>query len=227
MEALLAVQAAHRDRFGLGLLGDTMQRIYSDGKHDLGRNLPGDWSKPALIINHRCPRRIVQLINNIRSVVDGQEQQSRLDADKGHVRLFISENCKDDKHQIEADVRKRMAAVTGDERWNQPDQVKTLTLEHQMAARRTNFFELFEPLYKIEDFKTGLLDGTLPIVRFFSDLVLPLVRAQHKGNDFAAAAVVRKGSPLLSKKALESVGAGSVSSVGRGQGCCGEALMAL
>ncbi len=38
MEALLKVQAEQSAHFALGLLGDTMQRIYADGKPDLGQN---------------------------------------------------------------------------------------------------------------------------------------------------------------------------------------------
>ena len=36
MNAFMGVQASHKQCFALGLLGDTMQRIYSDGKIDLG-----------------------------------------------------------------------------------------------------------------------------------------------------------------------------------------------
>jgi DNA helicase-2/ATP-dependent DNA helicase PcrA len=34
IEALFAVQAQHKETFVLGLIGDMMQRIYSDGKDD-------------------------------------------------------------------------------------------------------------------------------------------------------------------------------------------------
>jgi hypothetical protein len=47
MEALLAVQAKQKHSFALGLLGDTMQRIYADGKSDLGQNVPTNWAKPV------------------------------------------------------------------------------------------------------------------------------------------------------------------------------------
>ncbi|HLN28730.1 MAG TPA: UvrD-helicase domain-containing protein [Gemmataceae bacterium] len=226
MEAFLAVQGAHRVRFSLGLFGDTMQRIYGDGKVDLGRDLPADWEKPAKLMNHRCPRRVVRLINKIRSAVDAQEQHPRSDAVEGYVRLLISENGRTNKDQIEETARRRMAELTGDDQWNQPRQVKTLTLEHHMAAKRMDFFEMFEPLYGIDDFKTGLRDGTLPILRFFSELLLPLVSAKQKGNDFAAAAVVRKGSPLLSKSALQSAGTDQLVQV-RAAKAAVEELMAL
>ena len=41
MDALFAVQAAHRENFAFGLIGDTMQRIYGHGKPDLGRGSSG------------------------------------------------------------------------------------------------------------------------------------------------------------------------------------------
>jgi DNA helicase-2/ATP-dependent DNA helicase PcrA len=119
-----------------------------------------------------------------------------------------------------------MAEVTGDAAWNQPGQVKTLTLERHMAARRMSFFNMFEPLYRIDDFKTGLRDGTLPILRFFSELVLPLVNAKQEGNEFAAATVVRKASPLLSKDALQAAGVDQLGQV-RAAKAAVEALMAL
>ena len=226
MEALLIVQGLYRDRFGLGLFGDTMQRIYADGKVDLGSDLPSDWARPAMKLNHRCPRRVIRMINKIRSEVDDQEQQPRSDAGEGHVRLFISGNGNGNKGQIEEEVRKRMSEVTADAHWNQPEQVKTLTLEHHMAAKRMNFFEMFEPLYQINDYRTGLLDGTLPVVRFFSSQVLPLVSSKRAGNEFAAMAVVRKGSPLLSKSAPESAGAGQLALLKAAKAAV-EALMAL
>ena len=36
----------------LGLFGDTMQRIYSDGKERLGEDLPEDWLKPIKQMIH-------------------------------------------------------------------------------------------------------------------------------------------------------------------------------
>jgi DNA helicase-2/ATP-dependent DNA helicase PcrA len=85
---------------------------------------------------------------------------------------------------------------------------------------------MFEPLNHIDDFKTGLRDGTLPILNLFSARVRPLVAASKKGDDFAAAAVVRKESPLLSKIALESAGADQLAQL-RAAKAAVESLMAL
>ncbi len=203
MEAVLAVQAAQSAKFGLGLFGDTMQRIYADGKIDLGVNLPPDWAKPAKVMNHRCPKRIVRLINKVRSPVDGQEQRARDDAADGHVRLFVCSAGKGDRANTERTARERMRAITGDAGWGEPEQSKTLILEHHMAANRMGFFDMFSPLYGEDDYKTGLLDGTLPALRLFAQQVFPLIQAMRAGNKFGAMAVLRKHSPLLDKASLE------------------------
>lgn len=206
MDAFFTVQAAHRSSFCLGLLGDTMQRIYSDGKVDLGTKLPTDWKTPSKVMNHRCPHRVVKLINKIRSEVDTQQQKGRTDAGEGCVRFFIAPSTTANKLECEDRVRQRMAAVSGDEHWHSVDCVKALTLEHHMAAQRMGFLDMFKPLDSVRDYKTSLRDGSLPFLRFFSDLVLPVVSAKQEGNEFAVAAVVREKSPLLSKEFLSADG---------------------
>lgn len=203
MEAFLEVQKNHKDEFALGLFCDTMQRIYADGKIDLGNNLPEDWKKPAKIMNHRSPKRIVKLINRIRSAVDGQKQQPRTDKEEGFVRLFVFPGNTPDKSKVEQEVVAKMAEITGDPLWNgENSDIKALILEHHMAARRMGFWKMFEPLYKIDRFKTGLLDGTLSGVSFFSKLALPLVRAKQNGDKFKTASIVKKNSRLLDKSAF-------------------------
>ncbi|EEF59173.1 UvrD-helicase domain-containing protein [Pedosphaera parvula] len=215
MEAFFAVQAAHDNSFCLGLIGDTMQRIYSDGKVDLGRNLPADWKKPSKVINHRCPHRVVKLINKIRSsaAIDDQQQKARTEASEGHVRFFIVPSLDVNKSECEEQVRKRMAATTGDNEWLRLDGVKVLTLEHHMAAQRLGFAEMFRQLDGVADYKTGLRDGSLPLLRFFSEIVLPLVTAKREGNEFAVAALMRQNSPLLSREALFEIGTNQAAQV--------------
>lgn len=157
-------------------------------------------------MNHRCPQRIVKLINKIRISLDSQQQSARTDAIEGHVRLYILKNNEGDKYSAEQKIREKLASVTGDNLWSNPNQVKTLILEHHMAAKRMSFSEMFKPLYNVEEFNTGLRDGTLAPLRFFSEIVLPLVKFKQANNDFAVAAIVRKSSPLLSKEALQFLG---------------------
>nr|VFJ70475.1 MAG: DNA helicase-2 / ATP-dependent DNA helicase PcrA [Candidatus Kentron sp. FW] len=203
IEVFFKVQSIHAEHFALGLFGDTMQRIYFDGKADLGQNIPEDWARPAIKDNHRCPRRIVTLINKIRSDVDEQVQETKK-ADEGFVRLFIVDTSSPmDKTEFENTVAKRMAKITGDQDWKNPKEVKLLTLEHHMAVKRGDFSGFFEPLYARDRFRTGLLDGTLSGISLFANLILPLIKAKQNGDEFAVARIVRKHSPLLKKGNLK------------------------
>lgn len=206
IDAFFAVQSKHSGKFCLSLFGDTMQRIYADGKPGLGDAVPDEWEKPAITINYRCPRRIVKLINTIRSSADDHIQEPREDAPDGFVRLFlVQDNEVSNKSAIEAEIAKKMAAITSDARWSGDNQeIKTLTLEHHMAARRGGFNDFFEPLYKVQQYKTSLLDGTLSGIPFFSQQVLPLVKSLQAGNKFAVAQIVKKYSPLVSAASLKA-----------------------
>lgn len=198
IDALFTVQSIHRESFALGLLGDMMQRIYSDGKEGLGQNLPDDWATPGKRLNHRCPKRVIGLINKVRQTVDGQEQIPRSDSAEGWVRLFVLPGDTADKPAAERAVAQYMAELTGDNDWTSSAACKSLILENRMAARRMGFLEMFVALHQVESFRTGLLDGSLPLVRFFSEQILPLVRAQQLDDRFAVARIVRESSPLLS-----------------------------
>jgi DNA helicase-2/ATP-dependent DNA helicase PcrA len=206
IDAFFTVQREHSEEFCLSLFGDTMQRIYSDGKTGLEEAVPDEWAKPAITINYRCPKRIVRLINKIRSGVDDHVQEPVNSAPEGFVRLFlVQENGGLSKTTVEAGVAKKMAKITSDNQWSGDSQkIKTLTLEHHMAARRGGFNDFFVPLYKISKFKTGLLDGTLSGIPFFSQQILPLVKSLQAGDEFAVARIVKKYSPLVSADTLKT-----------------------
>lgn len=206
MDAVLHVQAKHNSTFCLGLFGDTMQRIYNDGKIGLDKAIPPDWATPKKLMNHRCPTRVISLINKVRSGDEGQEQRGRSDKPEGHVRMFILPQDTVDKFAAEARIAEHMAEISGDEEWKIDGKVKTLTLEHHMAARRFGFEEFFEALYPVERLRTGLLDGSLPGVAFFTRDVLPVVAAMADGDRFLTAAAVRSRSPLLDRARLEKAG---------------------
>lgn len=206
VDALMHVENSWSDRFAMGLIGDTMQRIYTDGRADLAEIVPQNWATPRLQMNHRSPARVVRLINTIRSDADAERQKCRPDAAEGVVRLFVCAGEGREVETVEKKVRARMAEVAGDERWNNLAFVKTLLLEHQMAARRMNFSDLFEPLYRNERYKPGLLKGDLGLLTFFTDIVLPLITAGLRKNEIAVASILRKHSPLLSESAFKASG---------------------
>ena len=203
VDALLTVQQAHASRFCLGLIGDTMQRIYLDGKENIENALPPGWKTPKKVLNHRSPRRIVRLINAIRSDADKQVQEPRDDAKEGWARLFVFPVDTPDKPAMEDGVRAYMADLTGDAAWSDRDQCKILTLEHHMAAKRMGFEQLFEAIAPVEAFRTAFLDGSFAPTRFFTHSVLPLVTATQRGDKFLATKLVREASPLLSKDMLK------------------------
>ena len=97
-----------------------------------------------------------------------------------------------------------MASLTKDKLWEESDDnIKILTLEHHMAASRMGFLTLFEPLYNVNQFKTSLIDGTLSGLRFFTQIILPLISAKKAKNEFKVANVVKKHSPFFDKYTLK------------------------
>lgn len=203
MEAFLKVQQLAQTRFCLGLLGDTMQQIYSHGVTHLDKAIPGDWRKPEKVVNRRCPRRVVDLINVIRSTVDNHQQTPKPDAIQGVVRMYCISQNQEQAPNLEEGIAHSMAAITDDGEWaSGPKGRKTLILEHKMAGRRMGFEKLFTPLYAVEHLQTGLLDGTLTALRVFSEGVLPILTA--KDDHFLLLEAVRSRSSLLSKDAMQS-----------------------
>jgi DNA helicase II / ATP-dependent DNA helicase PcrA len=202
VDALLDVQLNHASRFCLGFFGDTMQRIFPDGKVNLAASIPQSWAKPEKMVNYRCPTRVLRLINQIRKQADGQEQTAPQDADIGFVRLFLAPAGSTEKARIEATALRRMAEITNDPAVK--TSTKTLILEHHMAASRMGFSSLFEPLYAADRLRTGLLEGKLPALKFITDVILPLSKALKTEDSFRVAAIVRSNSPLLDKARLRT-----------------------
>ncbi len=207
IEAFLTVQNLHKKDFSLGVIGDMMQRIYLDGKEGLEKGIPSDWLTPKKSLNHRCPKRVVKLINKIRSEGDGQQQIPRSDKEEGIVRLFLVQAPCIDKKSIELKVADQMSKITNDEKWTGQDaDIKSLTLEHHMAAKRMGFSDVFDPLYEINKLKTSLLDGSLPGMSFFTNTILPLYEACADDDKFEVARIIKEKSPLLDKRNIESSG---------------------
>jgi DNA helicase II / ATP-dependent DNA helicase PcrA len=203
MDALLSTQATQHSRFCLGLFGDTMQRIYSDGKVGLAASIPDAWSRPEKLVNHRSPQRIVRLINRIRMDDDRHQQIGRTDKPDGVVRLFPLPSNTPDRIAAESAVASAMAEISGDQGWKDGGSaVKSLILEHHMAARRLGFEGLFGALYGVENYRTGLLNGTLPGVKFYTGTVLPLIEKIRACDRFGIASIVKRDSSLLTRAVL-------------------------
>lgn len=203
IDALFDLQPKFNNELSLGLIGDMMQRIYADGKEGLGNNLPEGWHVFVKKMNHRSQKRIVELNNTIRRNIDGQQQSWRTEKNQGVVRFFAVSR-KDEKENIEELIRQKMVEQTGDKKWTGTEQnVKTLTLEHHMAAQRMGFSNFFYPLYSVDKLKTGLLDGSSSSVSLFTKVILPIYKAYLANNRFEIANIVKKYSPLVSKHSLQ------------------------
>lgn len=204
IEALFELQYQYEKKLSLGLFGDPMQRIYSDGKENLGKGLSDKWVTPVKKMNHRSKSRIIDLINKIRKDIDGQQQLPRIENNGGIVRFFAVSRAKD-KFVIEEQIREKMWKEANDDKWCGANaEVMTLTLEHHMAARRMGFSNFFTPLYVVDKLKTGLLDGTSSSINLFSKTILPLYKAYINGNKFEIANVIKQNSHLIYKDTLKN-----------------------
>lgn len=191
VDALWAVDAKHFDDFIIGMFGDTMQRIYMDGKENM--TAPENWERPTKVMNHRSTTRVIQLANTIRNTIDDQQQQARTDKSTGFVRLFIISNTTE-KDAIEQSVYLKMSEITEDTLWLEPNERKTLVLEHSMAANRLGFGTLSD---KLKIVGQSFLDGSLIELSFLMKVVYPLVEAKKNNNNFAVMKILREHSPLL------------------------------
>lgn len=203
MDAFLNLENEKQGNFALGLFGDQMQRIYLDGKEKLADSIPARWEKPEKKLNHRSPKRIIQLGNTLRSMIDQHYQKARSDSDTGVVRLFVVPENVLEKTKLEKQIKGIMEEITNDELWVAgADSVKSLTLEHHMSAKRMGFSDLFTALDGHSSLATGLRDGSLPGLRFFSEIIDPTVQAYNADNHFELMMLCRKYSELLKYEAV-------------------------
>lgn len=200
VDVFFEIQRNFADIFTLGLLGDQKQRIYADGKENIEDAIPTEWEKPVKRMNYRCAKRIIQLANDIGKDIDiNAEQRPREDANDGFVRLFIIQQRDGlNKDEIEQNVMRIMSEQTRDEKWAAIDaDVKVLTLEHMMAARRLGFSSFFAPLYKVSKYQMTFLQGTVSEIEFFTKEILPIAES-IKEDGRIALEILKKHSPLLS-----------------------------
>lgn len=205
VDAFFSIQKNFGETFTLGLLGDQKQRIYTDGKKDMVSIIPIEWEKPVKKMNYRSAKRIVKLANAIGKDIDFHaEQVSREDAIEGFARLFIVQQGNGiNKYEVEQTVMKKMCELTKDAKWVEANtNVKILTLEHMMAARRLGFEQFFGPLSKVTKYQMTFLQGTVSELEFFTKEILPIADS-IKEDGRIALEILKSNSPLLSKKNIE------------------------
>ncbi len=205
VDAFFEIQRNFADIFTLGLFGDQKQRIYADGKENIEDFIPAVWEKPVKRMNYRCAKRIIQLANNIGKDIDIHAEQSpREDANDGFVRLFVVQQRDGiNKDEVEQNVMRIMSEHTHDEKWTGIDaDVKALTLEHMMAARRLGFDSFFAPFNKVSKYQMNFLQGSVSEIEFFTKEVLPIAESL-KGDGRLALDILKEYSPLLSRRNTE------------------------
>ena len=205
IDTFFEIQRNFADIFTLGLLGDQKQRIYADGKENIEDSIPIGWEKPVKRMNYRCAKRIIQLANNIGKDIDiHAEQRPREDANDGLIRLFVIQQREGlNKDEIEQNVMRIMSEQTQDAKWTTiGTEVKVLTLEHMMAARRLGFSRFFAPLYKVSKYQMTFLQGSVTEIEFFTKEVLPIAES-IKEDGRVALEILKKYSPLLSGQNTE------------------------
>lgn len=205
VDAFFEIQRNFADIFILGLLGDQKQRIYADGKENMESIIPAEWEKPVKRMNYRCAKRIIQLANTIGKGLDiHAEQIPRDDANDGFIRLFVVQQRDGiDKDEMEQIVMGKMSEYAQDEKWKGVDaDVKILTLEHMMAARRLGFDSFFASFSRVSKYQMTFLQGSVSEIDFFTKEVLPIAESL-KGDGRVALDILKKNSPLLSRQTTE------------------------
>lgn len=196
VDAFFTIQKNFPNDFTLGLIGDIKQRIYMDGKADIKNLIPVDWGKPEKVMNYRCSKRIIQLANKISSVLDGSHQEARDDAPDGYAHLFLVNSQEVlNKNMKELEVRAKMSAITGDNKWN--SDVKVLTLEHRMAAVHLGFEGVYDLFARLPKYQMSFLQGEMTDMTIFSNLVFPLVFMLKENDGIGVLNLLKKNSPLL------------------------------
>jgi DNA helicase II / ATP-dependent DNA helicase PcrA len=207
VNAFFDLRVAKSDKVVIGLMGDSMQRIFGGGEPDLGVNKPLGWTSFDKEMNHRSARRIVGLGNQIRSEDDKRQQFAREGALEGVVRFFLLSHGVADKEAIEVQIRASMAQVSDDAAWNDADDDDTaiLLLEHKMVGRRLGFSALWDCLSKAEKIKDRISEGDNTELNFFSSIVLPMAEASLNNRRAELMSILReRKSGLLEPHIFES-----------------------
>ena len=209
MLAMLGMAKAHKGRLTLGLFGDVKQRIYMDGVPNIEKEIPDGWGLPVLDQNYRSASKIVALANLIAKEIQPEEksqQSAQPEAPQGYKRLYIIQNdVQLDKDRTERKIAEDMATETEDADWKVAVKVKTLILEHRMAAVRMGFADFYETLYNVGRYSEDFLKGEAPDMRVFMDVLFPIMEAQAKGDKESVFETVKENCILLNKKEFLNV----------------------
>lgn len=198
INALIQTQTEFDNQFVIGLFGDNMQRIFQNNSKKIDHKIPETWARPKKLDNWRCPRRVVKLINKIRFDDDQFEQEAKKEL-YGFVRCVIVDttSLSIDKSMIEEKVCSYMEDCTSDKNWKISSEVKTLILEHHMAATRSNFYRFYKPLYDNKSIKSKLNTADTQALRFLIGVFYNLISAIQSQDGFQIIKILRGNSEVF------------------------------
>lgn len=209
MLAMLEMAKNYQGRLTMGLFGDVKQRIYLDGVPDIENHIPTEWGKPVLSNNYRSASRIVRLTNLIAKEMQTEEkskQFSQGNVGAGYVRLYAVQYTDGlDKEKTEKEILEDMADETGDDKWKDAMEVKTLILEHRMAAVRLGFEDFYDKFYNVGRYSEDFLKGEAADMRVFMEIIFPIMESYAKGDKERVFEIVQDNCIMLSKKIALSV----------------------
>ncbi|ELW83798.1 MULTISPECIES: UvrD-helicase domain-containing protein [Acinetobacter] len=198
IDALVQTQVEFHNQFVMGLFGDNMQRIFTNNKKDLDTFAPEDWRRPQKVENWRCPKRVVTLINKVRFDADKFQQESKVNHD-GFVRCLIVDTNKPNLNKllVEDEICKTMREITNDDKWNIRSEIKTLILEHHMAATRSGFHVFYKSLYDDSALRNKLSTADTQSLRFLVGIFCEFINSIMSKNDFGIIKVLRTSSDIF------------------------------
>lgn len=184
LSALIQAAVALPDRLRLGLFGDPMQRVYTDGAEDLNGMVPPNWPRPVLPLNYRSGPRIVQLLNKLRSDQDGVVQSAFAKVDSA-ARLYLES----------PDTTKPSAEKLANAWLTNTAEPKLLILEHGLAAGRLGFTSLWELFADVSAaLRSELFDKESAVsssLHFLADVLAPFARAAAHGDMTTASQILQ------------------------------------
>lgn len=199
IHALVETQQEFNNNFIVGLFGDNMQRIFNNNKNKLDIYVPESWQRPQKTDNWRCPKRVVDLINRIRLEDDQFEQEAKKEIVGFTACIIVDTNNAIDKLAIEKKVCGIMYEITNDEYWKIDSEVKTLILEHHMAAIRSGFYDFYKPLYDNAEIKSNLNGADTQALRFLIGPFLDLVSSIQSRDEFNVIYILKNFSEVFLK----------------------------
>jgi len=175
LQALITAAVRLPNRLSLGLFGDSMQRVYNEGPMDLNALVPAAWDRPVLPLNYRSAKRIVTLLNTLRSGTDGL-QQTAITGTAGGIRLFLESPTTMHPH-AESDAMNWLSEIA---------EPKVLILEHALASHRLGFESLWG-IFSAKDsaIRSEIFDAesiTSPTLTFLSEVLAPFANLARNGE---------------------------------------------